>query len=174
MRPWRARNTTWSTSPDCAGNDCCSRSSARCDSVPLSENWLAARVPTPEYAVTAATITTSQMISTRPWCWTHQRATRDTSPRSAAMVHTPRSHGPRCDQRRPDGPNHIARDREADARRLRVAELGVDGRERRDPDDPAREIHQRTPRVSGVDLRARLDQSGELHLLRLRDVAVER
>ena len=47
-RPWRARNTIWSTSPDCAGNDRCSRSWACCDSVPLSENWLAARVPTPE------------------------------------------------------------------------------------------------------------------------------
>src|SRR3954454_345766 len=78
------------------------------------------------------------------------------------------------DQRGRDGPDRVARDREADTGRLGAAELGVSRRQRRDTDDPARQVDGRAPGVPGVDLRAGLDQSGELHVLRLRDVAVER
>src|SRR4051812_34834007 len=46
--PVRARNTIWSESPACAGNRCCSRSTARCESVPGSVKLPDTREPTEE------------------------------------------------------------------------------------------------------------------------------
>jgi hypothetical protein len=79
IAPERARKTIWSESPDCAGKLFFSRSSARCDSVPLNEKLLLKFVPIELDAANVPTRATSQPIRTT------RRCPLDHAPRRATM-----------------------------------------------------------------------------------------
>ena len=60
-----------------------------------------------------------------------------------------------------DVPHSVARDREADARRLAAAELRIGGSQGRDADHLTADVNQRATGVAGVDGGARLDRVGK-------------
>jgi hypothetical protein len=79
------------------------------------------------------------------------------------------------DQLLRDRLDRVARDREADAGRLRAAELRIGGRERRDPDEAGLEVDERAAAVAGVDGRAGLDRRADRDAVRaLADRPAER
>jgi hypothetical protein len=68
----------------------------------------------------------------------------------------------------------VARDREADPGRRRVAELGIQGRQGGDADDLAGQVDQGAAAVAGIDLGARLDDVGQRDGAGLRHLPVDR
>src|SRR3954469_18419004 len=78
------------------------------------------------------------------------------------------------DEPRGDALEGVAGDREADAGRLRVAELGVGGRERGDPDDPAAQVDECPAGVPGVYRGGCLDHGRKRDAIALFDGATER